>query len=438
MAQREVVIMKEVLQQHILIRKLYMEIEEERDASATAASEALAMILRLQEEKAAEKLEACQYRRLAEEKLHHVQQSLIILEEAMEDKEIEISMLNHQIQVYKRNLLNNGINDLDIENIHSHGDDINNGISDLNIENLYQHGDIHDRDTVDTSLPPLKTSRLYSEFYSNENSPWESSRQTIWKTIGGNIDQISEKDKQVSNLLKESKPEPTTSNRPSSSGQDTSSGYSSCHSKLQTDAYPDVKRIPDFPALNNLQNQNESDRNAFHVACVHDIFEVPESDKYHTTNESSKYITEESTVETKPCIDKQDMASEGTVDGQMMEYNSMIMDSTDGTWKLRAEFENIKCQLQQIDCESLMQMEGYDRKNEQLNLLSEIYKQLSAIECHLKESKSKSSPYYNSHLVAVMEATRVAIVQMETVCHKNDALVYAHLLYLAMRVVVTK
>lgn len=375
-----------------------MEIEEEREASATATSEALAMILRLQEEKAAEKLEACQYRRLAEEKLHHAQQFLIILEEAMEDKEIEISLLKHQIQVYKKKLLNNGIDDLDIENMHSHGDDINNGISDLNIENLYPYGGIHDHDTVDTSLPPLKTSRLYSEFYSNENTPWESARQTIGKSIGGNIDQISEKDKQVLNLLKESKPEPTTSNRPISSGQDTSSCYSSCHSKLQTDACPDV-----FPACNNLQNQNESDRNAFPVACVHDIFEVPEADKYHTTSESNKYIMEESMVETKPCVDKQDVASERTADGQMMEYNSVIEDSAVGTWNLRNEFESIKCQLRLIDCESLMQMEDYDRKNEQLNLLSDIYEQLSAIECHLKESKSKSFPDYNSHLVAVME-----------------------------------
>lgn len=403
MAQREAVLMKEVLQQHILIRKLYMEIEEEREASATAASEVLTMILRLQEEKAAEKLEACQYRRLAEEKLHHAEQSLIILEEAMEDKEIEISMLNHQIQVYRRKLLNNGINDFDIENMHLHGDDINDGISDLNIENLYPYGDIHDHDIGDTSLPPLKTSRLYSEFCSNENSPWESSRQTIWKIMGGNMYQISEKDKQVLNLLKESKPEPTTSNRPISYGQNTSSDYSSCYSKLQTNACSDVGSVPDFPACNNLQNQNESDRNPFHVACVHDIFEVPESGKNFTTSESSKYIMEESMVETKPCVDKQDMAPEGTVDGQMMEYNSVIMESADETLNLRNEFKSIKCRLRQIDCESLMQMEGYDGKNEQLNLLSEIYEQLSTIECHLKESNSKSFPDYNSHLVAVME-----------------------------------
>ena len=57
----EIKALKEALcAQQQLLQKLYNELDVEREASSTAASEALSMILRLQGEKAAVKMEANQ------------------------------------------------------------------------------------------------------------------------------------------------------------------------------------------------------------------------------------------------------------------------------------------------------------------------------------------------------------------------------------------
>ena len=59
----------EVLQaEREALAALYSELEQERNSSATTASEALAMISRLQEEKAAVQMEARQYQWMVVEK----------------------------------------------------------------------------------------------------------------------------------------------------------------------------------------------------------------------------------------------------------------------------------------------------------------------------------------------------------------------------------
>ncbi|KAL2462969.1 putative myosin-binding protein 5 [Forsythia ovata] len=55
---------------------LYMELDEERSASAVAANNAMAMITRLQAEKAAVQMEALQYQRMMEEQAEYDQEAL--------------------------------------------------------------------------------------------------------------------------------------------------------------------------------------------------------------------------------------------------------------------------------------------------------------------------------------------------------------------------
>lgn len=50
------------------LQNVYAELDVEREASATAASEALSMILQLQEEKAKMQMETSQYKRIMEER----------------------------------------------------------------------------------------------------------------------------------------------------------------------------------------------------------------------------------------------------------------------------------------------------------------------------------------------------------------------------------
>ncbi|KAI7741435.1 hypothetical protein M8C21_028853 [Ambrosia artemisiifolia] len=99
--------------QQQLLQKLYNELEVEREASATAASEALAMILRLQGEKAGVKMESEHYKRLAEEKMHHAEESMEIFEELIHQKETEIANLDYQVQAYRYKLSSLGVEDIE-------------------------------------------------------------------------------------------------------------------------------------------------------------------------------------------------------------------------------------------------------------------------------------------------------------------------------------
>lgn len=95
-----------------LLLKLYSELDKEREASASAASEALSMILRLQEEKAAMKMEASQYQRMAEEKICHAEEYLAGFEDMIHQKEMEVASLEFQVQAYRYKLLSLGCSDL--------------------------------------------------------------------------------------------------------------------------------------------------------------------------------------------------------------------------------------------------------------------------------------------------------------------------------------
>ncbi|KAK4265413.1 hypothetical protein QN277_026469 [Acacia crassicarpa] len=109
MAESEIIAMKETLRaQQQLLQMLYTELDEEREASATAASEALDMIHRLQGEKATVKMEARQYERMAEERLEHAETTLEIFEELIFQKDMEIGNLENQVRAYKRKLVSLG------------------------------------------------------------------------------------------------------------------------------------------------------------------------------------------------------------------------------------------------------------------------------------------------------------------------------------------
>ncbi|KAB5552762.1 hypothetical protein DKX38_010073 [Salix brachista] len=101
------------IQQHLL-QNLYTELDEEREASASAASEALSMILRLQGEKASLKLEASQYKRMEEAKMCHAEEALAVVEDLIYQRELEIASLEYQVQAYRYRLLSMGCNDLGV------------------------------------------------------------------------------------------------------------------------------------------------------------------------------------------------------------------------------------------------------------------------------------------------------------------------------------
>ncbi|KAF2300536.1 hypothetical protein GH714_013973 [Hevea brasiliensis] len=82
------------------LNSLYAELEEERSASAIAANQTMAMINRLQEEKAAMQMEALQYQRMMEEQSEYDQEALQLFNELMIEREREKQELEKELEVY--------------------------------------------------------------------------------------------------------------------------------------------------------------------------------------------------------------------------------------------------------------------------------------------------------------------------------------------------
>ncbi|KAL1548383.1 hypothetical protein AAHA92_16622 [Salvia divinorum] len=80
---------------------LYIELEKERRASASAADEAMAMILRLQEEKAFIEMEARQYQRVIEEKSAYDDEEMDIIQEILMRREKEKLFLEKEVETYR-------------------------------------------------------------------------------------------------------------------------------------------------------------------------------------------------------------------------------------------------------------------------------------------------------------------------------------------------
>ncbi|KAL8456487.1 hypothetical protein ACS0TY_034630 [Phlomoides rotata] len=89
-------------EEHIARAVLYIELEKERSAAATAADEAMAMILRLQEEKASIEIEARQYQRILEEKSVYDAEEMSILKEILVRREMEKHFLEKEVEAYRQ------------------------------------------------------------------------------------------------------------------------------------------------------------------------------------------------------------------------------------------------------------------------------------------------------------------------------------------------
>ncbi|KAJ6672473.1 MYOSIN-BINDING PROTEIN 6-RELATED [Salix viminalis] len=80
---------------------LYMELDEERSASAVAANNAMAMITRLQAEKAAVQMEALQYQRMMEEQEEYDQEALQATRDIVSKREEQIKTLEAELVAYR-------------------------------------------------------------------------------------------------------------------------------------------------------------------------------------------------------------------------------------------------------------------------------------------------------------------------------------------------
>ncbi|VVB15788.1 unnamed protein product [Arabis nemorensis] len=95
------------------VQRLEEELDAEREATATSASETMSLIQRLQGEKAMLAMEASQYKRMAEERMSHAELSLELLEELNYRKEVEIKNLECELHAYKCKLMSLGCGGID-------------------------------------------------------------------------------------------------------------------------------------------------------------------------------------------------------------------------------------------------------------------------------------------------------------------------------------
>lgn len=102
----EIRVLKKALEKERASRSLiYLELEKERSAAATAADEAMSMILRLQKEKAGIEMEARQYQRMIEEKNAYDEEETNILKEIIMRRERENHVLAKENELYRQIIL---------------------------------------------------------------------------------------------------------------------------------------------------------------------------------------------------------------------------------------------------------------------------------------------------------------------------------------------
>ncbi|XP_042011914.1 myosin-binding protein 1-like isoform X1 [Salvia splendens] len=105
---------RQIEHDHICLNSLYKELDEERNAAAIAAEEAMAMITRLQEEKASLRMEALNYLRMMEEQATYDAQALETANDLLAQREKELQDLEYELESYRNNFLDDPDED-DIE-----------------------------------------------------------------------------------------------------------------------------------------------------------------------------------------------------------------------------------------------------------------------------------------------------------------------------------
>lgn len=80
---------------------VYVELDKERSAAAVAANNAMAMITRIQQEKAAIQMEALQYQRMMEEQAEYDEEALELMRDMLIKKEDDVKALSSELDVYR-------------------------------------------------------------------------------------------------------------------------------------------------------------------------------------------------------------------------------------------------------------------------------------------------------------------------------------------------
>ncbi|XP_019416044.1 PREDICTED: uncharacterized protein LOC109327382 isoform X1 [Lupinus angustifolius] len=439
--QGDVAAMKETLHaQQQLLQKLFIELDQEREASETAASEALDMILRLQGEKAAVKMEASHYKRMAEEKIGHAEATLEVFEELMYQKEMEIASLEFQIQAYKNKFLSLGC-DLNASEFEFPDDlllnrsDQQNGQSStvrrlqslppLSVKSSFRVARHEERSTSPVPIPVSDViPKVVDENANKEVSHSPPSLDVTRKSVDfayGTLDSYWEQVKKLDEKVKVISDYTEGEKRASLFRRGRScSMFSQASININSDQ---IDRL----LSTNLDkvNRGEGIRDRKEIAnppCspnVHDVFEVPQTSEKHKVGEPGRKRLVKWYSQAENRLTKPDSVSEGLVashvkhDGEKQKgilrvRSEMRITSPDDMMNItsqkkhgmgvdsiaQAEFQNLNQRIDRLERmrtsrRQEISYEGVDE--EQLRLLQDIQSQLTLIQSEMRSWKTKKS-----------------------------------------------
>ncbi|KAL6984932.1 hypothetical protein U1Q18_018313 [Sarracenia purpurea var. burkii] len=453
----EIMALKEaLLAQQQLLQKLYNELDVERESSATAASEALSMILRLQGEKAAVKLESNQYKRLAEEKMCHAEESLAVFEDLIYHKEMEIASLEYQVQAYRYRLLSLGCNDIGVcetifpEYLLQRNENLlvdmgaqsnlrRNSMPPIPLKFSYQKKGIveKERSASPDLISKIEEENVNFELTSRISDMEKSSENSVVGDINSYWEQIKELDERVREIADCKQVKSTNTRNRSRS------------SSLPSQVTKSFLLDPTKGAMTTITGQVKHPKNSFEIETistpsssgVQDVFEVPqihESDKSRggqTKSEISLILEGKERAGKADSVLFEAVKSDGKDETNCVNkmwpfthYKNSLSESSDRV--------ALDCHLSLVQptisvCEShskfqqlnriseIMEIERHatgpetttreeeettNREEEELSLLKEIREQLNCIQTEIRSWKTiKSSPSYELPLLYITE-----------------------------------
>ncbi|XP_020224061.1 probable myosin-binding protein 6 [Cajanus cajan] len=415
----DVAVMRETLRaQQQLLEKLYAELDEEREASATAASEALDMILRLQGEKAVVKMEASHYKRMTEEKIGHAEASLEAFEDLMYQKEMQIACLEFQVQAYRHKLMSLGYEyDWQDDLLLNRSDKRNgeNGGQSSSVRRLQSMPTMQIMSSLraagkrDRSPSPVLDviPKILEEGTDMEVAQPSSGKKSVDFACGsGNLDsyfnQIKELNEQV-RMISDCAEGDNNKNVNLSSRRGRSCS-------ILSQATTDLDELRQGESTHNRGVANDSPS----LLNVHDVYEVPEASEKHEVGEK---VVEKWNHDADNRLTKPDSLSEEVVEPHVKhgaekkkgvhklhreiktpcakDMTSVIGQKKEGTAVDRnslGEFQRLKQRIERLERERVsarqeITEEGNDE--EQLRLLKDIQSQLQLIQSEVKGLKTR-------------------------------------------------
>ncbi|XP_021899327.1 myosin-binding protein 7 [Carica papaya] len=448
--------LKETLQaQQELLQTLYTELDVEREASSSAASEALSMILRLQGEKAALTMEASQYKRMAEEKMCHAETSLALFEELIYQKEMEIASLEFQVQAYRCKLLSLGCSDPGVgenkfpENLMLQTNDALFGetgagsnmvrrlqslpplqIDDSMDKKITVGSDkslcpspdiIPDKEVIDQTIDISKKSSDISPA-GDLNSYWEQ------------IKKLDERVREISDFKDARIDRNPMVKRDSRSRMLLSHVSTSILESTRDEIATNLEKVKNFERF----SKSEAFDNPASSSNVYDIFEVPQAEKRNNSLAVEKKGRDKSAFKLEDRLGKPDLATDDifephvkddteslkTVllstnnekrlsfpkpprDGASADRKRDLIHATINISEYQSELQQLNRRVQQLEGKrTTTRNEINEEGQDELNLLKEIREKLNSIQSEMRswKMKEKTPPIDDSSLHLVQEA----------------------------------